>query len=368
VLNSDLYDVASVTKVTATLPVVMKMVDDRDIKLNDQLGRHVKLDKRSNKGKLLLRDVLLHQSGLKAWIPVHVGFMQPVFPNQPLLNAAQSETHPFKLYAHTYLNKYHRLDTALFKTAPAPGYPYAVAEGIYAHESIKERTYQMIDETELQDKRYRYSDLGFYYLQRVVEGRSGVRLDTLADSLFYKKLGMTRTTFLPLQKFSREQVAPTEWEYPFRHQLVHGYVHDHGAATVGGVAGHAGIFSNANDMAKMMQMYLWQGYYGGEQLIDKRVVRAFTQGQGVEGNRRGLGFDKPEPNPQKPNPVCSEASLESFGHSGFTGTLVWVDPQRELVFVFLSNRVHPDYNNNLITTTNVRTDILREFIMAVDGL
>ncbi len=367
VRDSDLYDIASITKVTATLPVVMKMVDSKEINLNDQLGKYITLDSGSNKNALVLRDILLHQSGLKAWIPVHVHFMQPVFSNQPLLSVTQSETHPFKLFANTYLNKYHTLDTSLFKTEATFGYPYTVADGIYAHTSVKEKAYQLIDETELQNKNYRYSDLGFYYMQRVVESKSGVQLDTLVDSLFYRKLGMTNTTFLPLQKFSKEKIVPTEWEYPFRHQLIHGYVHDHGAATIGGVAGHAGVFSTTNDMAKIMQMYLWRGAYGGTQLLNSETVDEFTRCQGkANGNRRGYGFDKPETNPQKANPMCSEASPESFGHTGFTGTLVWVDPQRDLVFVFLSNRVHPDNNNNLITSTNIRTNVLREFINAVD--
>ncbi len=366
VRNSDLFDIASVTKVTATLPVVMSMVDKGELKLGDNLGEHLSLEEGCNKSALKLSDILLHQSGLKAWMPVHVNFMHPVFVSQPLLSVSQSDSHPFKLYANTYLNKFHTLDTALFKSEPSAGYPYTVAKGIYAHQSIKQKVYALMDESELQDKKYRYSDLGFYYLQRVVEARSGVGLDTISDKFFYKKLGMTSTGFLPLRKFSIEDIVPTEWEYPFRHQLIHGYVHDHGAATVGGVAGHAGVFSTANDMAKMMQMYLWKGSYGGEQLISAKTVGKFTQCQGGSDNRRGYGFDKPEMNPQKANPVCSEASPDSYGHSGFTGTLVWVDPQRELVYVFLSNRVHPDNTNNQITTTNVRTNVLREFINAVD--
>ncbi|MDR2815016.1 MAG: serine hydrolase [Prevotellaceae bacterium] len=360
-----LYDVASITKVTATLPVIMKMEEDSSINLGGYLGKHIALDEASGKGKLVIRDILLHQSGLQAWIPIHVAFMRPMFANQPLLSLSQSETHPFKLYTRTYLNKFHVLDTAFFSPSYLPEYPFSVADSLYAHKGIREKVYQLIDNTPLLEKRYRYSDLGFYYLQRLVENVSGKGLDVIADSLFYKPLGMKSTTFLPLRNFDRKNIVPTEWEYSFRHQSIHGYVHDHGAATVGGVAGHAGLFSTAYDMAKMMQMFLWHGRYGDTQLLKPETVNKFTKIH-VAGNRRGLGFDKPEPDPQKASPVCREASPASYGHSGFTGTFVWVDPKRELVYVFLSNRVHPDSNNNLITTTGVRTNILREFINAID--
>ncbi|MDR0712012.1 MAG: serine hydrolase [Prevotellaceae bacterium] len=365
VMLGDLYDVASITKITATLPVVMKMEENKAVGLNDRLEKYITFDKASDKGKLVVRDILLHQSGLKAWIPVHVAFLRTVFADQPLLSVSQSETHPFKLYAHTYLNKFHVLDTAFFSAKYHPDYSLPVADSIYAYSAIRGNIYRMIDNTPLLGKHYRYSDLGFYYLQQVVENVSGKGLDVMADSLFYKPLGMKSTTYLPLQKFDRKNIVPTEKEYSFRHQLIHGYVHDHGAATMGGIAGHAGVFSTACDMAKMMQMFLWRGSYGGTQLLKPETVDKFTKSH-VVGNRRGLGFDKPELNVHKISPVCREASPESFGHSGFTGTFVWVDPQRELVYVFLSNRVHPDSNNSLITTTGIRTNILREFIKAID--
>lgn len=362
---STLYDVASVTKVTATLPVVMKLEENSSISLGDHLGKYLAFDKESNKSNLVIRDLLLHQSGLKAWIPVHVAFMRPMFADQPLLSVSHSETHPFKLYTHTYLNKFHALDTAFFSSSYSQDYPLVVADSLYARSDVKEKVYRLMDNTPLLAKRYRYSDLGFYYLQRVLESVSGKTLDVMADSLFYKPLGMKSTTFLPLSKFDRKNIAPTEWEYSFRHQLIQGYVHDHGAATVGGVAGHAGLFSTAYDMAKMMQMFLWRGSYGGTQLLKPETVDKFTKTYAA-GNRRGLGFDKPETTPHKVSPVCREASPESYGHSGFTGTFVWVDPKRELVYVFLSNRVHPDSNNHLITTTGIRTNLLREFIVAID--
>ncbi|MDR3296943.1 MAG: serine hydrolase [Prevotellaceae bacterium] len=362
---TDIYDVASLTKVSATLPLIMELVDKKKIRLTDTLGDYLALDSGCNKSGLQLRDILLHQSGLKAWIPVHVAFMHSTFPDQPLLAAEQSEVHPFRVYARTYLNKYHALDSALFADSLSADYPYTVADGIYAHADIRRQAYCLMDESELLNKSYRYSDLGFYYLQRVAETLTSTSLDSLAEAHFYSPLGMFNTTFLPRQKFSPDRIVPTEWEHPFRHQLIHGYVHDHGAAIVGGVAGHAGLFSTAGDLAKLFQMFLWRGQYGGVQLLSPQTVDEFTRRHSV-ANRRGLGFDKPEPSSPKLSPVCREASPQSYGHSGFTGTFVWVDPQRELVFIFLSNRVHPDSNNTQITTTSIRSNILRELILALD--
>ncbi|MGL4364428.1 MAG: glycoside hydrolase family 3 N-terminal domain-containing protein [Bacteroidales bacterium] len=368
VKDHHLYDVASISKIVGTLPIIMKMKEENIINLNDKLEEYVTLSKKSNKRKLLLRELLLHHSGLKPWIPIHSSFLRSTFPSQPLLSTQSSEKYPFLLFGKTYINKFHELDTTFFSHTPNENFPYPVAKGIYAHSSIKEKVYELIDNTSLGKKQYQYSDLGFYYLQRVIETQLNEDIDKLANRVFFTPLGMSRTSYRPLEKFSIEEIVPTEWEYPFRHQLIQGHVHDHGAAIIGGVAGHAGVFSTASDLAKMMQMFLWRGSYGGLQFIAEKTIKEFTKCQGCSiGNRRGFGFDKPEFDRKKTNPV-PKASPESYGHSGFTGTFVWVDPKRELVYVFLSNRIHPDYTNNLITSSGIRTNILREFINIIDAL
>ncbi|MGL4956941.1 MAG: glycoside hydrolase family 3 N-terminal domain-containing protein [Bacteroidales bacterium] len=366
--NNHLYDIASITKIVGTLPLIMKMKDEEFIDLNESLGTYISLPKKNAKRKLLISDILLHQSGLHPWLPIHVSFLHSTLPTQTLLSKQASEEYPFKLFGNSYLNKFHELDSSLFAKNISDVFPHPVAHEIYAHKSIRGKVYEIIDQSDLGKKRYQYSDLGFYYLQRIIEEQIHTPLDKLADDFFFAPLGMSHTAYLPLRKFPIKQIVPTEWEKPFRRQLIQGYVHDHGAAIMGGVAGHAGVFSTATDLAKMMQMFLWKGTYGGTQFLNAKTVDEFTKCQGCSyGSRRGYGFDKPEPNPKKKNPVPA-ASVESYGHSGFTGTFVWVDPKRDLVYVFLSNRIHPDYTNNLISTSNIRTNILQEFISVIDDL
>jgi CubicO group peptidase (beta-lactamase class C family) len=195
-----------------------------------------------------------------------------------------------------------------------------------------------------------------------------VRLDKLSDSLFFAPLGMYNTRFLPLRTVPPPRIVPTEYDRTFRQQLVHGYVHDQTAAMLGGVAGHAGLFSTAGDVAKLLQLFLDGGVYGGQRYLDSSIVQTFTGCPFCdEGNRRGLGFDKPEPNPHKASPVERDASPDSFGHSGYTGTFCWVDPQRHLVYVFLSNRVYPDDGKKL-NALGTRTRILSAFTQIIDAL
>ena len=191
-------------------------------------------------------------------------------------------------------------------------------------------------------------------------------LDVISDSLFYKPLGAATLTYNPLEKFSRDRITPTENDMHFRKKLVHGTVHDPGAAMLGGVAGHAGLFSNANDLAKMFQMYLNGGEYGGERYIEKHILDEFTKVQfPEEDNRRGAGFDKPTG--ESSGPTCQHVGMSSFGHSGFTGTIVWADPEKELLYIFLSNRVYPDAENKKLIRMNIRTDIQKAIYEAMDN-
>ena len=175
---------------------------------------------------------------------------------------------------------------------------------------------------------------------------------------FFQPLGAKRLGFLPLNRFSPGEIVPTENDLFFRRQLVHGYVHDPGAAMLGGIAGHAGVFGNANDLAKMMQMYLNGGSYGGDMFLDPATIARYTSCYDCGNeNRRGLGFDRPVMDEPGEGPACDSASVLSFGHSGFTGTIAWVDPSNGLLFIFLSNRIHPDAGNTKLIEGNVRTRI-----------
>jgi len=204
------------------------------------------------------------------------------------------------------------------------------------------------------------------YLQQLAEAIIQQSIDHITDSLFYMPLGMNYTGYRPLGRFDAAGIAPTEQDGYFRMQLLQGYVHDPIAAMIGGVAGHAGLFGNANDMAKIVQMYLNKGTYGGTTYFRSSVMDRFTAAPfSSSGNRRGLGFDKPETNPAKISPVGRDASAESYGHSGYTGTFLWVDPKKDLIYIFLSNRVHPN-DDKKINSLNTRTRILGVFSNCVN--
>jgi CubicO group peptidase (beta-lactamase class C family) len=219
----------------------------------------------------------------------------------------------------------------------------------------------------LTKKQYRYSDLGFILLAKVVERIGGLPLDEFAARNFYDRLGASTLGYLPVKRFPQGRIVPTSNDTIFRKQWLQGYVHDENAALAGGVSGHAGLFGNAGDLAKLMQMYLNKGTYGGERYIQEETIEDFTSAPfRNRGNRRGIGFDKPDLEPNDDNPMSKIASAKSFGHTGFTGTMTWADPETGLLFIFLSNRVCPDATNNKLATSNLRSRIYEVFVRAID--
>ena len=296
---STMYDLASVTKVAATTLAVMKLVDNGVVSLDDKLADYLPYLKGSNKEQITLRQALSHIARLKA----------------------------FDNY---------------WATARTP-------------DDIR----RMIAESPLQKKeKYLYSDLGFIMLADVVEQVSGLPLDKFVERHFYKPMGLTHTCFQPLSHgFDLDNVAPTEDEMTYRNRLIHGVVHDPNAYALGGVAGHAGLFSNADEVGALMQLLLNGGVYNGHRLLSSDVIDTFnTRYYTRLENRRVLGFDKPLIHGESQH-VAPEASQSSFGHTGFTGTMIWADPQYDLVYVFLSNRVHPSATPNRLALLNIRTNI-----------
>ena len=194
-------------------------------------------------------------------------------------------------------------------------------------------------------------------MKEIIEKKTKRSLDFVADSMYYKTMGLQYTTYNPLNKFNKSQITPTEWDTVYRNQVIHGYVHDQGAAMLGGIGGHAGLFSNATELATIMQLFLNEGTYGGIQYIGDSTIQYFTSApfRGTD-NRRGIGFDKPTLD-LKGGPTCDAVSMKSYGHSGFTGTRAWVDPEHDLVYIFLSNRVYPDANNWKLVRNDIRTRI-----------
>lgn len=326
VKNDYIYDLASVTKVAATTLAVMKLYDQGLVNLDEPLSKTLKYLESTNKRKITIREVMTHQAGLAAWIPFYQKTIKSGFP-----------------------------DTILYKKSFSNEYPTRVAEGMYLKKNYKKVILDSIINSPVSDKKeYKYSDLGFILMQQFVEEITGKSLDRYVDEQFYKPLGLNTLCFLPREKFSLNRLIPTENDTLFRHQLVYGDVHDPAAAMLGGVAGHAGLFGTSNDLAVLLQMLIQKGSYGGKQYLKPETVSLFTQRQ-FKGNRRGLGFDKPQLIPSEPGPACEEASANSYGHTGFTGTYLWADPDRDLIIVFLSNRINPDAEPNKLVQLGTRT-------------
>lgn len=328
--NSNLYDVASVTKIVSTLPNAMQLFDNKKFTVDSKLGDLLPNFNNSNKKDITIKELLSHNAQLQAWIPFY----------KETLDSIQHPSNKF--YRQTYSEPFSR----------------QVSENLYIqnqyHDSIMNK---IIDSKLLEKKEYKYSDLTFFILKEFIEKITGKSIAELSQNNFYSSLGMNNTSFNPLYKFDCERIVPTEIDDYFRHTLLQGYVHDMAAAMEGGIAGHAGIFSNAMDMAKIMQMFLQKGNYGGIQYITNATFDTFNTCHFCEtGNRRGLGFDKPQLG--KEGPTCGCVSKASFGHTGFTGTMVWADPETEIVYIFLSNRTFPNSNaTNKLSNENIREDI-----------
>ncbi len=330
VKNSDLYDVASLTKIVATLPNVMHLYDQKKFTLQTTLGEMVPSFKNSNKQQMTFKELLSHYGRMQAWIPFY----------KATLDSAKMP-----------LDKY-------YKKVYTEGFTKRVSDSLYLrddyHDTIMK---QIINSPLIEKKEYRYSDFTFIILKQYLEKTLSKPLNELASNNFYKTIGMNNTMFNPLKKFDKAVIAPTEIDTYFRHGVIQGYVHDMEAAMEDGVGGHAGIFSNAMDIAKIMQMYVQEGNYGGIQYFSEDTFKTFnTSWFYGEGNRRGLGFDKPQI--AGAGPTCGCVSMSSFGHTGFTGTIAWADPATDIVYIFLSNRTYPDSNlPNKLSKANIREDI-----------
>jgi beta-glucosidase-like glycosyl hydrolase/CubicO group peptidase (beta-lactamase class C family) len=330
VTNTDLYDVASISKMISTLPNVMQLYDKNKVTLDTKLKDMVPFFAKTNKENIIFKDLLNHYAGLQAWIPFYKATLD-------------SNTNPSE--------KYYR------KTAEN-GFTTKAADNLYIRNDYHDTIMKIIADSPVSPKiEYKYSDFTFIILKEYLERKTHKKLEDLSKENFYSTLGMNYTLYNPLDKFEKNSIAPTEIDNYFRHQTIQGYVHDMAAAMEGGVAGHAGIFSNAMDVAKMMQLFLQKGNYGGIQYFSPQTFDAFnTCYYKDKGVLRGLGFDK---RIGKDGPTCGCVSESSFGHTGFTGNMAWVDPETEIVYVFLSNRTYPEIVNdeNKLAKGKIREEI-----------
>ena len=331
----DLYDIASCTKIFASTLAIMKLYDDGLIDLNKTLADFFPYLKGKAHGKLKLIDIMTHQAGLKAWIPFY--------------KVTVDENGPMEAFYSDELDKSHSV---------------RVAENLYLVNDYADRIFDSVSKTPLGKKKYLYSDMGFYYMPKIVKQLTNQNIEDYLNEKFYHPMNLWHICYQPLNHFIREQIAPTENDTVFRKQLIWGDVHDQAAAMFGGVAGHAGLFANARDLAVLMQMLLDEGTYNGVQYLKPETVRYFTRAPfSGNDNRRGIGFDKLPVNKKGSSTASKLGSMKGFGHTGFTGTFVWADPKNKTVLIFLSNRVHPDPEPNRLARQNIRTalhDILYE--------
>ncbi len=333
VKEDDLYDWASITKVTGPLPTIMKLVDEKKMDINMPLSHYWPAFKNSNKEFLSLREILAHQAGLVAFIP----FWQMA------------------------LKENGDLDTTVFKDHPTPDFNVRVSSHLYMNKNFRQVMYDTIRNSKLRPKKkYVYSDLSFILYPEIISKLTGVNYEDYLKQTFYHPLGAYNITYNPYLHYPLDQIIPTEDDELFRHETMLGFVHDEGAAMMGGISGNAGLFGTTGDLAKIFQMYLQKGYFAGKRYISEKTINEFTRIQFPENkNRRGLGFDKPfidnDKNSLKDSYPATSSSKNSFGHTGFTGTFVWADPDNGLLFVFMSNRVYPTRENETLYDLNIRT-------------
>lgn len=330
VTDSSVYDLASLTKILASLPLIMELEEEGELKLNSKLGDLMPFFKGSNKSNIKLQDMLMHYAKLKPWIPFYVSTLD-----------RKTKAKSVKYYREEAMDIYNT----------------EVANKMFIRDDLRDSIMGVIRDSKLESKlAYKYSDLPFYIMKYFIEDHYSSSLSYLVKEHFYKSLGANTITYLPLKTVDTMRIVPTENDKLWRKQEILGYVHDQGAAMQGGIGGHAGLFSNATDVAKMMQLYLNGGNYGGKQYFKQETLDKFNTCYYCEEDvRRGVGFDKPQLGSS--GPTCGCVSLSSFGHTGFTGTLAWADPDKEIVYVFLSNRTYPDVNNRKLIRENIREKI-----------
>jgi len=322
--TSDIFDLASLTKIFATTLATMRLVEEGKLDLGSTVGAYLDELKRSHpeKAAIVVRDLLTHEAGLVPFIPF-----------------------------------YRQLKEGDVSTEPLLQYPVKVADRFYLRRNYYEDVMrkQMLNSPMQPRGKYVYSDIGMYLLQEILQRITGQPLDVYVDEQFYQPLGARSIGFRPLERFASERIVPTEEDGYFRKQLLKGYVQDPGAAMTGGVAGHAGLFASAGDLALLSQMLLNGGSMNGRQFIRPETVKLFTSRQSAE-NRRGLGFDCWDPEAKEGYP-CTLASSAIFGHTGYTGTCVWIDPQHQLVYIFLSNRLYPSPDKAKLQKLKIRPRI-----------
>ncbi len=354
---TDIYDLASVSKATGTLPAVMKAYDNGEIALEKPMSRYFAPLRNTDKKELTLREALLHETGMRPSLQIAAAVIDPNSFEAPLVKRTNDSIYSIQIDNSAFANRNARLRSDLLSAKKSEQFPITIAHGVYGAQSLPDTLINRIINTKLRPtKRYLYSCLNFILLKETVEQATGEAMDQYLQQHIYAPLGMYTTGYCPLNRFPADRIAPTECDNLYRKQQLQGYVHDETSAFFGGVQGNAGLFSCAGDLAKLCQMWLNKGSYGNKQILSPETVKRFFTEKSAT-SRRGLGFDKPDTKDPEKSPTAVEASAATVGHLGFTGTCFWIDPEEELIYIFLCNRVYPTRAHNALSELNIRPEL-----------
>lgn len=366
VSHATIYDLASVSKATGTLPGIMKAYDTGLITLDDKLGDIIPELTDSAKRLITVRELLYHETGMPAALNLFDVMMDTNTFSGKLITGKPDRTHSIKIQRGAYGHNTAKMRTDIIRRQATPDFPVEASKGIFTGKATYDTIMSRIYNAPLRSsKKYNYSCLNFSLLMDIEQRRSGIPHQIYVEKGIFGPVGAYRTGYRPTERFPLSEIASTENDTFLRRQKLHGYVHDELANFSGGVQGNAGLFANADDLAKICQMWLNNGLYGDVQVLSPETVRLFTTAKSPTC-RRGLGFDKPDTERPDWSPTCDEASPEVFGHLGFTGTVFWVDPKEDIIFIFLTNRVDPTRDTPAFNRLNIRPRIFSMVYRAIE--
>ena len=355
--STDIYDLASLSKTTGTLLAVMKLYDKGRFNLTDKISDYLPFLQRTDKKDITIREILYHQSGLPPWLPFYQEVIDKDSYDGRLFSARKDAHHPVQIGTATWANPRFKFKSEYISPVKTGDYTIQICDSLWLNRSFRKVIEEKIVEAPLKQKRYVYSDIGFILLGMLVEQLAGMPMEAYLQREFYEPMGLERTGYLPLRRFAKSEIVPSNKDRFLRKETLQGYVHDEASAFFGGLAGNAGLFSTAREVARVYQMLLNGGEIDGKRYLSKETCNLFTT-ETSKISRRGLGFDKPDMEDPKKGNCASGVPAGVYGHTGFTGTCAWVDPENDLVYVFLSNRIYPNVTNRKLNQLHIRERIL----------
>lgn len=354
--STNIYDLASLSKTTGTLLAIMKLYDKGRFNLTDKISDYLPFLQRTDKKDITIQEILYHQSGLPSWLPFYQETIDKDSYSGRLFSARKDAYHPVQIGTTTWANPKFKFKSEYISPVKTGDYTIQICDSLWLNRSFRKVIEEKIVEAPLRQKRYVYSDIGFILLGMLVEQLAGMPMEAYLQREFYEPMGLERTGYLPLRRFAKSEIVPSNKDRFLRKETLQGYVHDEASAFFGGLAGNAGLFSTAREVARVYQMLLNGGEIDGQRYLSKETCQLFTT-EVSKISRRGLGFDKPDMEDPKKGNCTSSVPAEVYGHTGFTGTCAWVDPVNDLVYVFLSNRIYPNVTNRKLNQLHIRERI-----------